>query len=114
MEPVFKEWYALTAELVDEHAPSGPAAVQLRRAEGLVRYPTGKSAMVFYFYASDDARAALSRLFADEIAEPGVRGQGNLWFRFMEHPGAAHYLNELFGEFVYRFGRAPILHEDED
>jgi hypothetical protein len=106
----FSAWYGLEPALVDEHAPDGPAAVQLRRAEGLVTYPEGKSAMVFYFYADGSARAALHKLFSDELAEPGARGHGPLWFRFLEGPLARRNLELLFDEFEDRFGALPVLH----
>ena len=74
-----------------------------------MNYPTGKSAMVFYFYAANDARAALKRLFDDEINESGAQGQGPLWFRFLEHPHAEAHLSRLFDDFMMRFGSAPVL-----
>lgn len=110
-EHAFSEWYSLTFRDVDEHAPAGPAAVQVRRAEGLVDYPTGKSAMVFYFFAETSARAALARVFDDELHEAGVRGHGELWFRTLEHPSAGRHMSERFDEFVARFGAPPVLHD---
>jgi hypothetical protein len=99
-----------------EEAADAPGAVQLGRADRrLVAYPTGRSAMVFYFYAARSMREATRRLFADELAEPGARGEGPLVWRAC--PGGddvrAH-LERLFDEFVARFGRAPILHPDDD
>jgi hypothetical protein len=92
-----------------------PGAVQLGRADRrLIAYPTGRSAMVFYFYAARSMREATRRLFADELVEPGARGEGSLVWRAC--PGGddvrAH-LERLFDEFVARFGRAPILHSDD-
>lgn len=107
----FTSWFALTGEGIDESAPRGPAAVQLRRADGLIEYPAGKSAMVFYFYAERDAAAALRRLFADEIERPGCRRQGELWFRVLVGTRAREELEELFHEFEARFGSMPVLHE---
>ena len=107
---VFSEWFPLTAAGTAEHAPIGPAAVQLRRAEGLVSYPTGKSAMVFYFYAEQSVAEALASAFEDELAAAGVRGQGPLWFRVLEGTLARSTLTDLFDEFEARFGAAPVLH----
>jgi len=91
-------------------------AVQLGRADrSLVDYPRGKSAMVFYFYAARSMREALRRMFADELAEPGARGEGPLVFRVCAggEPTRA-WLEGLFDDFVERFGRAPSLHPDDD
>lgn len=103
-------WRPLTIEGLAE-AADAPAAVQLRRQEGLVAYPTGKSAMVFYFYARTSARAALTTHFADEIERPGARGQGPLLFRFSTEAHAERALSDLLDAFVARFGRAPVLHD---
>lgn len=107
----FSEWHALDDEGVSAHAPTGPAAIQLRVADGLLDYPTGKSAMVFFFYAETDAKAALSKLFGDEISRPGARGLGALWFRVMTGPGAHEELMSRWDAFVARFGAPPRLHD---
>ena len=67
----FSPWSPLNADGLLA-APEEAAAVQVRRRDGLVRYPAGKSAMVFYFYAQASVRSALERVFADEIDTPGV------------------------------------------
>ncbi|HEY1099250.1 MAG TPA: hypothetical protein VGF99_09985 [Myxococcota bacterium] len=111
----FGRWYGLDDEGL-EMAPDGPGAVQVGRADRqLVDYPKGKSAMVFYFFAARSVREALRRVFADEIAEPGARGQGALVFRyFVGTDDAQAFLETLFDRFVVEFGRAPILHPDDD
>lgn len=107
----FSAWYPLDEEGVRAYAPEGPAAVQLRVAEGLLSYPTGKSAMVFFFFAESDAREALAGLFSDEVERPGARGLGPLWFRVMEGPCARDELEARWQAFVERFGAPPRLHE---
>ena len=99
-----------------QRAPDAPAAVQLGRADRtLVLYPSGKSAMVFYFYAARSAREALARVFKDELEEPGARGQGPLVYRVLEGGDDARvHLERLFDDFRTRFGRAPILHPDDE
>lgn len=109
-DPCFLEWFPLSASGL-EHAPEGAAAVQLRRADGLVRYPKGKSAMVYYFYAGENARDAIKKLFADEIEKSGARDEGELWFRYLQHPLAREHLENLYGEFEKRFGAAPIFNQ---
>ena len=109
------EWAPLTEKLLRARAPDEPAAVQLRRANGLVPYARGKSAMVFYFYAARSARQALLRAFADEVAEPGARGQGPLWFRTaVGGDDVREGLERLYEEFVARFGAPPVLHASDD
>jgi hypothetical protein len=108
----FGAWFPLTGTSIDDNAPAAAAAVQLRRAEGVLSYPAGKSAMVFYFYAADDAAAALKRLFADEIDEPGCRGLGEVWFRFLSGPRAREELEALYHEFETRFGTPPVWNAD--
>jgi hypothetical protein len=111
----FGDWQPLTRGVVDV-ALDAPAAVQVARADRqLVAYPSGKSAMVFYFYAARSAREALRRLFDDELLEPGARGEGPLVFRLCPGGDAAKaWLQELFERFCNDFGRAPILHPDDD
>lgn len=111
----FGDWIPLTASGLDE-VPDAPGALQVGRADrSLVDYPKGKSAMVFYVYAARSMREGLRRLFADELEEPGVRGQGTLVVRCC--PGgdeAQSHLAGLYDEFSVRFGRAPILNIDDD
>src|SRR5690606_39090323 len=110
----FSGWFPLTPDSVDDAAPRRPAAVQVRQAIGLVRYPRGQSAMVYYVYAADDAAKALQKVFADELAAPGARGHGALWFRFLEGENAREVLEALYGEFVARFGAPPAFHDAGD
>ena len=105
----FSAWFPLTEEGVAQHAPLGAAAVQVRRAEGLVTYPQGKSAMVYYFFASQNAADALREIFADEIEAPGQRGQGPLRYRVWDEDAARPALEELFMAFEERFGAPPIF-----
>lgn len=111
----FGPWQPLDDAHVQE-LPDAPGAVQLGRADrSLVDYPRGKSAMVFYFYAARSMREAVRRLFADELQEPGTRGEGALVVRVCAGGDDTRaWLEQLFEDFVERFGRAPILHPDDD
>jgi hypothetical protein len=60
----FGEWYPLS-EAADL-APAGEGVLQVRLAAGLIEYPRGKSAMVWYEHAPDLKHAA--RAFADRHA----------------------------------------------
>ena len=111
----FGDWSPLTPDGLAQ-AADAPGAVQLCRADkSLIDYPKGKSTMVFYFYAARSMREALRRLFADELDEPGARGEGALLFRTCAGgDDAKQWLEGLYDEFVARFGRAPALHPDDD
>ena len=107
----FGDWIPLTEAGVAQ-APEGPCALQVRRAEGLVRYPSGRSAMVFYAWASSGGRGALARRFADEVARPGTEGHGPLLYRTLAEDGARAHLEALLAGFCARFGSPPALHPD--
>ncbi|HJU24581.1 MAG TPA: hypothetical protein VJ891_18925 [Casimicrobiaceae bacterium] len=53
----FGRWLAL-----DDAAPEGPGLLQARRKAGLIDYPTGKSAMVYYDADDESVARALGRL----------------------------------------------------
>lgn len=98
----FCPWYPL-AEAGD-HAPAVEGVLQLRLADGLLDYPTGKSAMVHYAHARD-VRAAATALAATH------RGSA-LLCRHLEieagetvDPAAFHA--KVVEEFVRRFGSPP-------
>lgn len=101
----FTRWYPLAE--AGRHAPAGEGVLQLRLASGLVDYPTGKSAMVYYA-AADDVRAAALRFAADYHGAP-------LWCRHLDPEGHAvdvrAYCARLLDEFSRRFGCAPTLLE---
>jgi hypothetical protein len=112
----FSPWHPLTRAGIKEHAPTRPAAVQIRRADGLVDYPSGRSsAMVCYFYASDDARQSIEELFDDELDQPGVRCQGPLWFRYIEGgERVLDHLKKLLHKFHTHFGAMPLFNQKSD
>lgn len=109
----FSSWFPLTERGVRQSAPARPAAVQVRVEDGLIDYSGGRSsAMVFYFYASEDAQESLRRLFADEIAEPGARGRGALLFRYI--PGeddVLEHLKRLLFRFHAQFNSLPLFNQ---
>lgn len=106
----FSSWFPLTEEGVENNAPSGASAVQIKRADGLVDYESGKSAMLCYFYAGDRTGDALRKRFADEIDEPGKRGHGELRFRYLEGgDDAKETLADALFKFVQKFGEPPLF-----
>jgi len=111
----FSSWYPLTDEGVAGHAPEGAAAFQIKRADGLIDYPGGKSAMLCYFYAGDRGADALRERFGDEIDSPGSRGFGELRFRYIEGgEEAKETLGDVLFKFVKNFGEPPCFNTYPD
>ena len=111
----FTSWHPLDRSGVDQHAPEGPAAVQIRVQEGLVEYPSGRSsAMVAYFHASENAKETLEELFGDEIDQPGARGRGPLMFRYISGKRRPlDHLKKLLHKFHTHFGDFPLFNQKD-
>ena len=98
----FCPWYPLADAAA--HAPAAEGVLQLRRAEGLLDYPRGKSAMVHYEYAAN------VRAVATALAER--HSNEALLCRHLEiDPGEAVDLiafhAKVLEEFLRRFGCPP-------
>lgn len=97
----FGPWYPLAEAGL--HAPAGEGVLQLRVAEGLLDYPRGKSAMVWYGHTTDVRGVALA-LAADHAGQ-------DLWCRHLIEiepaTDLAAFCAKLRGEFVRRFGTPP-------
>ena len=97
----FCPWYPLSDAAA--HAPAAEGVFQIRLADGLVDYPTGKSAMVHYEHARDVRAAALGF---------SPRGR-DLVCRHLDPEGEqvdlAAFHARVLDEFVRRFGAAPSL-----
>ena len=107
MHIAFTVWKPLDREHLDA-IPLGLAAVQLRRADGLVSYPTGKSTLVCFLF-SEDTQKTLERLCGAELERPGAMGQGPLWFRYLLSEDAEEIIGKRYLRFVQRFGSPPVL-----
>jgi hypothetical protein len=92
----FGRWQKLPAATV----PRRRGVLQARVAEGLVDYPTGKSAMVYYD-ADADLSLALARLGA--VVPPGA----DVLVRVGECDDPAAELERKLDEFTRRFGAPP-------
>ena len=96
----FCPWYPLCDAAA--HVPAGEGVLQVRLEHGLLDYPTGKSAMVWYAH-SCDLRAA-----AQALATAHPRGY---LCRHLEEAGAgvdlAAFHAKVREEFVRRFGAEP-------
>jgi len=99
----FCPWYPLAD--AEAHAPAAEGVLQLRLAEGLLDYPTGKSAMVHYAHAPD-VRAAATVL---ATAHPSPA----LLCRHLDLEGEqvdlAAFHAKVVEEFIRRFGTPPAF-----
>jgi hypothetical protein len=105
----FCPWYPLPE--ADGHAPASAGVFQVRVADGLLDYPTGKSAMIHY-EAAGDVRAAIGEF----RAAIGGRAAGWLCRHTVEMTAdeatgsaAVAFCQRLVREFTARFGVAPRL-----
>ena len=99
----FGRWYALAD--ARDLAPAAEGMLQLRLASGLLDYPRGKSAMVWYGHAPDVRAAALA--LAERFA-----GRDLVCRHLIEIDGAtdlAAFCAKLQAEFERRFGAPPSL-----
>jgi hypothetical protein len=98
----FGPWYPLVD--AGDHTPAADNVVQVRVAEGLVDYPRGKSAMVWYAHALDARAVALA--FAH------TRSGENLVCRHLieidESVDLGAFCAKLRDEFTRRFGTRPV------
>jgi hypothetical protein len=100
----FCPWYPLADAAA--HAPAAEGVLQLRLADGLLEYPTGKSAMVHNAHTSD-VRAAATVLAAAYPAPP-------LLCRHLDLEGdqgvdLAAFHAKVREEFIRRFGAPPTF-----
>jgi hypothetical protein len=93
----FGPWYPL-AEAGD-CAPAAEGVLQLRLAEGLLDYPRGKSAMVWYAHAPDVRAAALALAFPGCVCRHLVEIDAAV--------DLAAFCAKLREDFVRRFGAPP-------
>jgi hypothetical protein len=99
----FCPWYPLADAA--GYAPAGEAVIQVRQAEGLLDYPTGKSAMVHYEHAAD-ARAAAAALAS--VHPVGFLCR-HLEIEGDDHVDLAAFHAKVREEFVRRFGAPPAF-----
>jgi hypothetical protein len=98
----FGPWYPLAA--AGDHAPAAEGILQVRLASGLVDYPRGKSAMLWYEHAADTRASALglSRAHA---------GKDLVCRHLIEIEDATDlgaFCAKLMEEFARRFGTLPL------
>ena len=101
----FGEWLPIDTAVAK--APEGPGVLQTR-ADDLLAYPRGRSAMVLYAHCPSDGslRGFISGIGADDLlraAEAGAR-----WIRFAETSEPETDFERLLDHFVERFGAPPV------
>jgi hypothetical protein len=91
-------------------APPGPGLFQARRAEGLIDYPKGKSAMIHYGADDTEVGVALNR-YRDAVP-PAERA--HVWVRFAppeRHQSPSETLERSLRQFAARFGARPLANQ---
>lgn len=101
----FCPWYPI--EVGADRAPATPGVLQVKIGSGLLDYPTGKSAMVYYA-AARDVRAEVIA-FARERARPGWLCRHTIEMSAAETEDVEALLARLLRDFRARFGSAPRL-----
>ncbi len=106
----FCPWYALGER--ERHLPSGAGVFQIRVARGLIEYPRGKSAMLYYGWG-DELRAVVDAFAAkhpgrDWLCRHNEGGLSGLDSR-ERTLGLAGSCQQLLERFAQRFGVAPAL-----
>jgi hypothetical protein len=99
----FCPWYPLGDAA--RHAPAERGVLQVRVAAGLLRYPTGQSAMLHYELA-DDLRAAAERFAARHPGEPWL-ARHTIEMSDEDVAGLAAFHARLVRDFRARFGAEP-------
>jgi len=102
----FGPWYSLAS--AGDHAPPSEGVLQLRLASGLLTYPSGKSAMVWYGHADDVRAAALALARAHAPSPHGALVCRHL-IEIEEGTNLIAFCAKLRGDFVRRFGSHPVL-----
>jgi hypothetical protein len=101
----FGPWVPIESAAAE--APDAPGVLQ-SRAEDLIDYPTGKSAMVLYAHCPS-LGSLRDFLHASGAADLGrARDAGAKWVRFAETSEPEASFERLLDHFVERFGAPPL------
>jgi hypothetical protein len=101
----FGEWVPIDSAVTS--APEAAGVLQTR-ADGLVAYPQGRSAMIYYAHcpSGSSLRGFISGIGAIDLlraTEAGAR-----WIRFAETSEPETDFERLLDHFVERFGAPPV------
>lgn len=99
----FGRWYALAEAAA--HAPGQPGIFQIRVAKGLLDYPRGKSAMLYYGWADDLG----ARVTAFAHSHPGADWLCRHTIEMTKHEADNLHqtFEQLVSQFERRFGTPP-------
>lgn len=98
----FGPWYPLRD--AGANAPAAEGVLQIRLATGLVDYPRGKSAMLWYGHSTDTRAAAL----AQAAAHAGKDLVCRHLIEIVDATDLAAFCAKLMDDFVHRFGTRPM------
>jgi hypothetical protein len=90
-----------------QHAPEQPGVLQVR-AEDLLDYPTGRSAMLFYDHTAPDVSLRAHLTGPGAAALRKAEAVGARWIRFAETVEPKLECQRLLANFIERFGSAPL------
>jgi hypothetical protein len=101
----FGEWHPIESAAAE--APDGPGVLQIR-ADDLLEYPRGKSAMVLYAHSASEGslRGYLSGNGQSDLGR--ATRAGARWIRFAETSEPEDDFERLLDHFVERFGAPPL------
>jgi hypothetical protein len=101
----FGPWHPI--ESAASEAPDGPGVLQTR-ADDLLDYPRGKSAMVLYAHSASEGslRGYLSGTGTTDLGK--AARAGGRWIRFAETSEPEADFERLLDHFVERFGAPPL------
>ena len=100
---MFGRWHPL-AEAAS-HAPDTPGIFQVRQAKGLIDYPRGKSAMLYYGCA-EDLGAAIDT-YASRHSDADWLCRHTIEMTEHETDNLSQTFDRLVGQFELRFGLRP-------
>ena len=103
----FTDWIFL--DEIEESVPIDPGLFQIKIREGLLAYPTGKSAMFYYGY-SEDLNYGLVK-FRQEILPQLKMQQDILLARWMETENFESQIQRYLHFFQSNFGSLPLGNE---
>ena len=101
----FGEWLPIDSAVAQ--APEGPGVLQTR-ADDLLAYPRGRSAMVLYAHCPSDGslRGFISGIGATDLRR--ATEAGAKWIRYAETSEPETDFERLLDHFVERFGAPPV------
>jgi hypothetical protein len=100
----FGAWHTL--ERAAETAPASPGVLQAR-ADELLPFPRGKSAMVLYAASAEGETLAAFVAGAGAALLAAAQARGARWVRYAEAPRPTDELARLLHGFAERFGAQP-------